>query len=78
MTHRAKRTSQVLRRIAICLVAVVMLPAAGWPSLHARASGHEENVERSLALGSGDYDEDGVPDLVCGYARRGGSSSRSL
>jgi hypothetical protein len=31
-----------------------------------------EGAARPLSLGSADYDEDGVPDLVCGYSRADG------
>jgi hypothetical protein len=32
----------------------------------------EQNLAKPLALASGDFDEDGVPDLVSGYAGQGG------
>src|SRR5215813_2829735 len=44
------------------------------PTAYTGAGGHavEQGVTQPLALAAGDFDEDGVPDLVCGYEGPGG------
>ncbi len=54
---------QFYARLAFAL-ALTMIVIEGWQ----RAGGAQRMVERPLALASGDFDEDGMPDLLIGYA----------
>src|SRR5262245_16769354 len=57
------RRWRIFARLALALALVATVIAA-WR----RASVAQRIVERPLALASGDFDEDGMPDLLSGYA----------
>ena len=57
---------QIFARVAVALTIVVTV-VAGWK----RDGGAQLMAERPLALATGDFDEDGMPDLLSGYASGG-------
>src|SRR5262245_64378297 len=57
---------QFFARQALAL-AIVVTVVAGW----GRDGGAQLMAERPLALATGDFDEDGMPDLLTGYASGG-------
>src|SRR5215468_8098244 len=57
---------QFFARLALAL-AIVVTVVAGWR----RDGGAQLMAERPLALATGDFDEDGMPDLLSGYASGG-------
>src|SRR5215813_2963339 len=57
---------QFFARLALAL-AIVVTVVAGWR----RDGGAQPMLERPLALAAGDFDEDGMPDLLTGYASDG-------
>src|SRR5262249_60354884 len=54
---------QFFARLALSL-AIVVTVVAGWR----RDGGAQLMAERPLSLATGDFDEDGMPDLLSGYA----------